>query len=115
VVEDSTPRWSLVPGLVPRQWLTAGEMYRLPIPFRRLPFFYDLAVARFPVPGHGRAMPVHRPRYRDRDRGRAVTGEAFDAVVEDLVATLDRLRVPEKEKSDLLGILGPMKKAVVGI
>ncbi len=60
-------------------------------------------------------MPVHRPRYRDRDRGRAVTGEAFDAVVEDLVATLDRLRVPEKEKSDLLGILGPMKKAVVGI
>jgi len=39
VVEDSTPRWSLVPGLVPRQWLTAGEMYRLPIPFRRLPLF----------------------------------------------------------------------------
>jgi hemoglobin len=46
-------------------------------------------------------------------KGRGVTGEAFNAVVEDLVATLDKLKVPEKEKSDLLGILGPMKMAVV--
>jgi hemoglobin len=46
-------------------------------------------------------------------KGRAVTEEAFNAVVEDLVATLDKLKVPEKEKSDLLGILGPMKMAVV--
>jgi len=34
-------------------------------------------------------------------------------VVEDLVATLDKLNVPDREKSDLLGILGPMKMAVV--
>jgi len=46
-------------------------------------------------------------------QGRGVTSEAFNAVVEDLVATLDKLKVPEKEKSDLLGILGPMKTAVV--
>jgi hemoglobin len=46
-------------------------------------------------------------------KGRGVTDEAFSAVVEDLVATLDKLKVPEKEKADLLGILGPMKAAVV--
>ena len=45
--------------------------------------------------------------------GRGVTGEAFNAVVEDLVATLDKLKVPEKEKADLLGILRPMKMAIV--
>jgi hypothetical protein len=32
-------------------------------------------------------------------------------VVEDLIATLDKLHVPEREKSDLLGILAPMKPA----
>jgi hemoglobin len=46
-------------------------------------------------------------------KGRGVTDEAFNAVVEDLVATLAALKVPEKEKADLLGILGPMKQAVV--
>lgn len=46
-------------------------------------------------------------------RGRGVTGDAFGAVVSDLVATLDKLKVPEKEKNQLLGILGPMKTAIV--
>ncbi len=46
-------------------------------------------------------------------RGRGVTDEAFNAVVGDLVATLDKLKVPEKEKTQLLGILGPMKPAIV--
>jgi hemoglobin len=46
-------------------------------------------------------------------KGRGVTAEAFSAVVDDLVFTLDELKVPEKEKADLLGILGPMKMAVV--
>ena len=46
-------------------------------------------------------------------KGRGVTEEAFQAVVEDLVATLDKLHVPEKEKSDLLRLLAPMKSAIV--
>lgn len=46
-------------------------------------------------------------------KGRGITAEAFDAVVEDLVATLDSLKVPAKEKDQLLAILGPMKPAVV--
>ncbi len=46
-------------------------------------------------------------------KGRAVTGEAFDAVVEDLVAVLNKLKVPEKEKEQVLAILGPLKSAIV--
>src|SRR5689334_18873905 len=46
-------------------------------------------------------------------RGRAVTSEAFDAVVEDLVAVLDQLKVPAKEKGDVLALLGPLKKVIV--
>ena len=46
-------------------------------------------------------------------RGRGITEEAFNAVVEDLRGTLDRLRVPEKEQSDLLNLLAPLKSAVV--
>jgi hemoglobin len=46
-------------------------------------------------------------------KGRGVTAEAFNSVVEDLVATLDKLNVPEKEKQQLLGLLAPLKAAVV--
>jgi hemoglobin len=46
-------------------------------------------------------------------RGRGITGDAFDAVVEDLTATLEKLRVPEREKAQLLGMLAPMKSMVV--
>ncbi len=45
-------------------------------------------------------------------KGRKITGEAFDAVVEDLVATLDKLNVPAKEKRELLALLGPLKSVV---
>ena len=45
--------------------------------------------------------------------GRAVTSEAFDAVVEDLIATLARYNVPQKEQDDLLGLLGGLKSDIV--
>lgn len=46
-------------------------------------------------------------------RGRTVTSAAFDAVVEDLVTVLDTLRVPAREKGELLGLLGPLKTSIV--
>ena len=46
-------------------------------------------------------------------KGRAVTAEAFDAVVEDLVAVLVKLKVPAKEKNDVLALLGPLKNVIV--
>ena len=58
-------------------------------------------------------------QYTGRDmatahKGRGVTNDAFSAVVEDLVATLNKFKVPEKEKGELLKILGSLKPTIVG-
>ena len=45
--------------------------------------------------------------------GMGVGNADFDALVEDLVATLDKFKVPEKEKGELLSVLGPMRKDIV--
>ena len=37
----------------------------------------------------------------------------FNALVEDLVKALDKFKVPAKEKTELLNILGPMKADIV--
>jgi hemoglobin len=46
--------------------------------------------------------------------GMYITDTDFGALVEDLVKSLDKFKVPEKEKGELLGILGPMKSQIVG-
>ncbi|MES1256844.1 MAG: group 1 truncated hemoglobin [Acidobacteriota bacterium] len=46
-------------------------------------------------------------------KGRAVTSEAFDAVAEDLVADLDQLKVPAKEKGEVMTIVGSLKPSIV--
>ena len=45
--------------------------------------------------------------------GMAITEPEFNAMVEDLKKTLDKFRVGEKEQSELLGALAPMKKDIV--
>ena len=45
--------------------------------------------------------------------GMNVKDEHFGALVEDLVKSLDKFKVPEKEKGELLGVLGPMKGDIV--
>lgn len=45
--------------------------------------------------------------------GMDLVDEEFNALVEDLVQTLDKFKVPEKEKGELLGALGPMKPQMV--
>ena len=47
--------------------------------------------------------------------GMKITKADFNALVEDLVASLNKFKVSETEKKDLLGILGPMKKDIVEI
>jgi hemoglobin len=37
----------------------------------------------------------------------------FSALVEDLVKSLDKFKVPAREKNELLGVLGPMKTDIV--
>jgi hemoglobin len=58
-------------------------------------------------------------KYTGRDmksahRGMNITDAQFNALVEDLVKTLDKFKVPKKEQGELLAILGPMKPEVVG-
>jgi hemoglobin len=45
--------------------------------------------------------------------GMGVSSAEFDALVGNLVATLNKFKVPEREKNELLGALGPMKKDIV--
>jgi hemoglobin len=56
--------------------------------------------------------------YKGRDMktthaGMKITNGDFGALVEDLVAALDKFKVPPQEKGELLGLLGPMKKDIV--
>jgi hemoglobin len=46
--------------------------------------------------------------------GMGITDADFNALVGDLVKSLDKFNVPDKEKNELLGILGPMKPSIVG-
>ena len=43
----------------------------------------------------------------------AATQGEFGALVEDLAATLDKFKVPDKEKGELLGALGPLGPQIV--
>jgi hemoglobin len=46
--------------------------------------------------------------------GMKITDAEFTATVAALVAALDKFKVAEKEKTELLALLGPMKKDIVG-
>src|SRR5687767_11560300 len=47
---------------------------------------------------------------RETHDGMQVTAGEFDALVEDLVTTLDAFDVPKAEQEDLLALLGPMRE-----
>ena len=57
-------------------------------------------------------------KYTGRDMktahaGLGITVADFNALVEDLVMALDQFKVPEREKNELLGLLGPMQADIV--
>jgi len=59
-------------------------------------------------------------KYTGRDMkathtGMKITEAEWNATVEDLVKTLDKYKVPEQEKNDLLALLGSLKADIVGI
>jgi hemoglobin len=61
-----------------------------------------------PVQYSGRGMV-------ETHRGMGVTAGEFDALVEDLVATLNAFGVPAGEQAELLGILGPLRGDIVEV
>src|SRR5229473_1932198 len=46
--------------------------------------------------------------------GMGIKDEQFNALVEDLVKSLDKFQVAEPDKNELLGVLGGLKSEVVG-
>jgi hemoglobin len=57
-------------------------------------------------------------KYKGRDMksahaGMGISMADFNALVEDLVATLNQFKVPKAEQTQLLGILGPMSRDIV--
>ena len=52
---------------------------------------------------------------REAHAGMKVTRGEFDALVDDLVRTLKEFKVPGREQSELLAILGPLKGEIVEV
>ena len=50
---------------------------------------------------------------RDAHQGMGISGADFDALVEDLVKSLDKFKVSAADQKILLGVLGPMKADIV--
>ena len=65
-------------------------------------------VAGGPCRYNGRSM-------KEAHAGMKVTNGEFNALVEDLVATLNEFKVPGKERDELLAILGPLKPDIVEV
>ncbi len=52
---------------------------------------------------------------KDAHAGMKVTNGEFDALVEDLVATLNHFKVGKTEQAEILGVLGPLKSDIVEV
>ena len=52
---------------------------------------------------------------REAHKGMNITEAEFNALVEDLTRSLDKFKVPEREKTELLTALGGMKGDIVGL
>jgi hemoglobin len=52
---------------------------------------------------------------KDAHAGMKVTSGEFDALVQDLVATLDQFKVGKKEQGEILAVLGPLKADIVEV
>lgn len=86
-----------------------GKFVRTDIP-RLKSMLADQVTAASGGPGYynGRSM-------EETHEGMGVTAGEFDALVGDLVATLNRFNVPDAEQQELLGILGPLRSDIVEI
>jgi len=74
---------------------------------------YKSSLADFLCHNTGGPCQYGGPDMLAAHKGRGITDEAFNAVVEDLTASLHKLNVPAREQSDLLGLLAPMKPTIV--
>ncbi len=78
-----------------------------PVKFKKLLVEQICAGTGGPCTYTGRSM-------LDAHKGMNIRDADFAALVEDLVMTLNKFKVPQAEQTELLGILGPMKSQIVG-
>ena len=52
---------------------------------------------------------------KDAHAGMSVTSGEFDALVQDLVATMNHFKVGKTEQNEVLGVLGPLKTDIVEV
>lgn len=74
---------------------------------------YKAQLATFLCVGFGGPCKYTGPDMTMVHKGRSVTSEAFDAVVGDLVAELNELKVPAKEQREVMTIVGSLKPQIV--
>ena len=74
---------------------------------------YKTHLATFLCSAVGGPCKYTGPDMATAHKGRNVTSEAFDAVAQDLSAQLDQLKVPAKEKTEVMTLVGSLKKSIV--
>jgi hemoglobin len=79
-----------------------------------IPRLKKMLVDQVTVAAGGPATYTGRDMKRTHD-GMGVTGGEFEALVEDLVETLDRFSVPAAEQQELLSILGSLRGDIVEV
>ncbi|HYD99433.1 MAG TPA: group 1 truncated hemoglobin [Alphaproteobacteria bacterium] len=79
-----------------------------PVRVRRLLVEQICAGSGGPCTYTGRSMVESHKQFQIRE-------EHFNALVEDLVAALDKNGVPKAEQAELLAVLGPMKAEIVNV
>jgi hypothetical protein len=60
-----------------------------------------------------RAVHLHWPRYETAHAGLKITNKDWDNSVKHLTATLDKFKVPKKEKDEVLTAISGLKKDIV--
>lgn len=77
-----------------------------PVNLKKLLVEFVCLAAGGPCTYTGRDMPSSHA-------GMDLVDDEFSALVEDLVAALDKFKVPDREKNEVLGALGPLKPQIV--
>jgi hemoglobin len=101
VVADFVGRTTTDPRIKERFYNTDAENLK-----KLLVEFVSVAAGCTTCKYEGRSM-------EDSHAGMDLVDDEFNALVEDLVASLDKFKVPEKEKNEVLGALGPLKPQIV--
>jgi hypothetical protein len=60
----------------------------------------QIQTRRLHLPGDWRSLQVYGNGHGDSSQGSGIKVAAFNAIVEDLVTTLDKLKVAEKERAN---------------